>query len=88
MQDETSISHSEIFGEKITYTETVKEERDNKILQYLLGDEKREVQRVTKGPGMRAQTLQAYIDLMEEHGNRKESERKKQKLKSKKSSKM
>lgn len=88
LQDETSISHNEIFGEPITYTKTISEERDNKIRQFLLGDKKREIQKVGRSPGMRAQTLQAYLDLMEEHGERKENERKRAKLKNSKTGKM
>jgi len=88
LQDETSISHNEIFGEPITYTKTVSEERDSKIRQFLLGDKKREVQKVGRSPGMRAQTLQAYLDLMEEHAERKENERQRAKLKNSKKGKM
>lgn len=57
-------------------------------MQYLLGDKRREVQRVGKGLGMRAQTLQAYLDLMEEHGDRVERQRERSKMKQKKKSKM
>lgn len=88
LQDETSISYTDIFGEEITYTETVEEKRDSKIKQYLLGNKETEIQKIGRTPGMRAQTLQAYLDLMEEHAERKENERQREKMKNKKKGRM
>lgn len=74
LHKETSISYTEIFGEETKYTETVEESR-GPFLDFLLGQKQKKVERVGRTPGMRAQTLQTYIDLMQEHQERKDRER-------------
>jgi len=76
LQDETSISHEEIFGKQVTYTKTITESRGNKYLDLVFGKKKTEVPKVTKGPGMSAKTLHTYTELMREHFERQENERK------------
>lgn len=88
LQDETSISYTDIFGEEVTYTETITKKRDSKLRQFLLGDKEREVTKVGRTPGMRAQVLQTYLDLMQEHAERKKNEREREKMRSSKKGKM
>ena len=87
LHSETSIGYTDIFGQEVTYTETVEESRGS-ILDKVLGKKSREVTRLGRTPGMRAQTLQTYIDLMQEHSERKQREQKKGKMRQKKKSKM
>jgi len=83
LQKETSLTYSDIFGREIKYVETIEDDRDNAVLNTFLGPKKTKVERVGRSPGMRAQALQQYIDLMKEHSERVERKRKKGKMRSK-----
>lgn len=87
LHKETAISYTDIFGEEVTFTETVEESR-GLLKDFLFGKKKFERKEVVRTPGMRAQTLQTYLDLMEEHSERKEKQRKKGKMKNSMKSKM
>jgi len=52
-------------------------------LDKVLGPKTLEIQDVTRGPGMRAQTLQRYLDLLEEHNERKDKEHQRNNLRQK-----
>lgn len=80
LHKETAISYTDIFGEEVVVTETIEESR-GPIKDILYGKKKVERKEVVRTPGMRAQTLQTYLDLMEEHSERVEKERKRGKMK-------
>jgi len=80
LHKETAISYTDVFGEEITYTE-VEEESRGLIKDILFGKKRFERKEITRTPGMRAQTLQTYLDLMEEHSERVEKQREKGKMK-------
>lgn len=76
------MTYSDIFGEEITYTVKSKVDRPS-LVDKLLGEKYVEESKVGRGPGMRAQALQAYIELMNEHNERKDRQRKKGKMRQK-----
>jgi len=79
LHTETGLTYSDIFGKEIKYTRTETESR-GPILDKVLGPKTLEIQEMTRGPGMRAQTLQRYLDLLEEHNERKEKEHQRNQL--------
>lgn len=81
---EGGLSHREIFGYEDVANFVEEVERDGilgEYLDYVLGKKKVEKTETVRRRGMPLTTLTTYIQLLKEHQDRKEKERKKAKMK-------
>jgi hypothetical protein len=82
---EVGLSHKDIFGET-RYVNFVEAEPRGGVLggvlDYVVGEEKRERTERVSTRGMNVHTFNAYMDLLEEHQEEMEKQKKKQKMRS------
>jgi len=82
---EVGLAHTEIFGETKLASFVEAEERDGLFggfLDYAFGKRKRQRTERVETRGMNVHCLTAYMELLEEHQEEMEKQRKKQKMRS------